>query len=259
MKPVGRWLLTVASVCGLLAVSAVVAPHLSISPAAGALVAFVCVCLAVLVVSVSTPVLPRRALVWLAVPIAVLAAFAVVPQIVRAPFGVTAVAASLLVGGTVAGGVIGARIEHPSHLFVAAYVSSLADLYSVFSTRGVTAQVVESERWLSILAISWPVLGTSDIEPMLGVGDVIVCAIYAVAARQLGLGMRRTTLALAGGFALVLIALLVFAMPLPALPFLGAAFVAAHPVTLRFRKGEKRTAAIGLAIATLVFAALWLV
>ena len=137
-------------------------------------------------------------------------------------------------------------------------MSSLADVFSVFSARGVSAQVVESERLLSVLAISWPMPGSGELMPVLGVGDVIMCALYLCAARQLALGVGRTALALAVGFAAVLAALFVLQIPLPALPALGLAVVVAQPRTWRLRREERWKAIGGMALITALFAVLML-
>jgi len=252
------WLAAIGGVACALVASGLIAPNVPVLPALGALLAFACVCAAVIVVAVVTPALPVRALAWLVLPVVALAAVALGAD-ARGIGWAALVAVALLSGGTLAGGVIGARIQHPSHLLAVAVASSLADVFSVLSPRGVTAQVVESERWIAILAVSWPVFGTTAVEPLLGVGDIVMCALYTVATRELDLGVRRTALALALAFAAVLAALWLLATPLPALPFLGLAVVLAHPRTWRFRKGEGRTAAMALVVLVALFAVLWLV
>ena len=258
MGPTLRWLAALAAVAVAMLVTWGVAPGAPVAPAVGAVVGFVLVAAAVLGVSVAVPAFGVRALAWAVVPVLALAVLASRRAPADEIAGAVPVAVSLLSGGTLVGAVIGARIEHASHLLVAAIASTLADAYSVFAPSGVTAQVVQNERLLGVLALPWPILGTRAIEPLLGVGDVVVCALYVVAARELGLGVRRTVIALALAFVAVLVALAIFAVPLPALPFLGVAVVAAHPRTLRFRKGEGRTAVIGLAVLAAVFAVLLL-
>ncbi len=254
-----RWLAAVCGAVALLVVTWLFAPRLPVPPAAGAVIAFVLTCGTALAVARFAPGGPLRVLAWLVVPALALAFVASLGERAAGVVPAALVAAALLAGGTLIGGVIGARIEHPSHLSVAAYASSSADLFSVLSPGGPTARVAESERLLSLVAIGWPVPGTSAIEPLLGVGDVILCAVYLSAARALGLSVNRTTLALALGFAAVLSALLLLFVPLPALPFLGLAVVLAHPETRRFRPHERRRAALGLLVLTVLFAVLWAV
>src|SRR5690606_36203541 len=128
----------------------------------------------------------------------------------------------------------------PSHLLVATYVSSIADVLSLWSSSGPTSYVVSNEPLLSLVAISWPVFGDGSIAPMLGFGDVVMCALYAVATRALGLSVGRTVFALAAGLIAVLGALVLTASPLPALPFLGTAVVAAQPRAWSFQPHERR-------------------
>jgi hypothetical protein len=78
------------------------------------------------------------------------------------------------------------------------------------------------------LALPWPMLGTRDILPFLGVGDVVFCSLYYAAARKHGLSLARTLVALIGAFAATAITVAVLARPVAVLPFLGAAVLAAH-------------------------------
>jgi hypothetical protein len=67
----------------------------------------------------------------------------------------------------------------------------------------------------------------------------------------------RTLIALAAAFATILGALIVFAVPLPALPFLAVAVLAAHPIAFRLRREDRLPALVGLALVTAVFALLF--
>lgn len=253
----GRWLATIGAVAAAQALSWVLAPHAPMAPVVGAVLAFASVCASVVVVAWATPAFRLRALTWLVLPALVLGAVSSMGERAMGIGFAVAVAAALLAAGTLAGGAVGARIQHPSHLLVAAYASSVADLFSVLSPSGVSAQVVESEQLLALVAISWPIFGDGAIEPLLGFGDVVMCALYVVATRGLGLPVRRTIVALGAGFAAVLIGLLLAPVPLPALPLLGAAVVVAQPRTWRFRAGEGRTALLALALLTAVIGVAW--
>lgn len=254
---IARWLATLAGVVALSWTTWLVAPHVPVAPVAGAALAFALVCAAALASAWSAPPFGLRALGWLVVPVLAVGVVASMGDRAQGIGVACVVLAALLGGGTLAGAAIGARIQHPSHLLVAAYASSAADVFSVLSPSGPSAQVVESEQLLSLLAMSWAIPGTAAIAPLLGVGDVILCALYVIAARQLGLPVARTVAALAVAFAAVLVALWLVPAPLPALPFLGVAVVAAHPETRRFRPHERGAALVGMAVLTAVLAVLW--
>lgn len=136
---------------------------------------------------------------------------------------------SLLVAGSLLGSVVGASIEHAGYLLFVAIVSSLADAASVLHPSGPSAQIVESEQALSLLALPFAFLGTADTPPLLGVGDVVFTGLYVAAGRRHGLSARRTALALAAAFAVTAGVVMAFELPVPALPFLGVAMLIAHP------------------------------
>jgi hypothetical protein len=129
---------------------------------------------------------PARLGVSALVATAALAAIAVLRAPPSPPI-IALVAAILLAGGSSAGALVGSRIQHPGHLGVVAVVSSVADIVSVFHESGPTAQLAESTPWLSLFAIGAPMLGTSDVPPLLGVGDVVMAALYATAAARFAL------------------------------------------------------------------------
>lgn len=167
--------------------------------------------------------------------------------------GAALVAVSLLGAGALLGAAIGARIEHAGHLGVVALVSSVFDVASVFSQSGPSAQIAQSEAWLSVLALSFPMAGSDAIEPLLGVGDVVFVALYVSAARAHGLALPRTLCALALALALVAITVVASARAIPALPMLGAAMLLAHPAARLPPPAERPRA---LAALMLLFVAL---
>jgi len=162
------------------------------------------------------------------------------------------VAALLLGAGALTGAFIGGRIEDPGHLALVGWVTTLADLYSVFSPRGVTAHIVSSERLLSVLTISWAIPGHDVMAPVLGLGDIVMVGLYLCAARALDLPLGRSLAGLAAGFAAVLGALLLLEEAVPALPFLAVGFLAAHPRCFRLRPQDRRAAAQGLTLSVVV-------
>jgi hypothetical protein len=172
------------------------------------------------------------------------------PQVLSA----VVVTAALLVGGASLGGAVGGRIEHPGHLLAVVVVSLLVDTFSVFHSAGPTAAVVERPEMLVLLALPFPVLGTEVIAPVLGVGDVIFAALYMAAARRFDLGLRRTAIALAVGLLVTMTAVMITALPLPALVGMGIAVLLVHPRARRLPKRDRRKAIIVMG----VLGALWL-
>jgi hypothetical protein len=162
----------------------------------------------------------------------------------------------LLAAGTSAGGVLGARIEHVGHLLPVAIVSSLADLVSVLTPGAPSDVVVATPALLSVLAVSWPMPGTHDLPAILGVGDIAFVALYFAAARKHGLSRGRTAVALALGLAVTAVVVARTALPIPALPFLGAAMLAAHPAARSLPGKDRRAALVGLIAIALALGAL---
>ncbi|MCA9581428.1 MAG: hypothetical protein KC416_06505 [Myxococcales bacterium] len=250
------WIAVVLGAASLQALSFFVFPSVPMPPALGFAFTFGSVTLCVVAASATVPRLLPRALIGLAFPLGLLA-FAWLARDQNLGIGpALLVTLGLLFAGTLVGSVIGARVQHPGHLLLVAYVSMIADVYSVSSETGVTAQIVENKPLLSILAISWAFPGVPDLTPVLGVGDVVMTALYLVASRSLGLSVRRSVVAMFLGYVGVFFALLILQRPLAALPFLGVAFVLLQPACLRLRKEDRRPALVGAILVTVAFVVL---
>ncbi|MBN8616932.1 MAG: hypothetical protein J0L92_40490 [Deltaproteobacteria bacterium] len=174
------------------------------------------------------------------------------------PLTTALVGVLLVLAGSSAGAWVGGRIQHAGHLGVVAVVSSIADAASVLQPSGPTAQILESAPTLSFLTLGAPMLGTADVPPILGVGDVVMSALYVAAARKHQLAQRRTWIALAAGLAAAMTVVLVLELPLPALPFLGVAILVAHPEARLPPPKERVQAAIGVAILLAIVAYVFL-
>lgn len=219
----------------------------------GYALAFAAVSACVLGVAARAPSLGRAL-----IPIVAIAALALLALSSEAPgpFDAAAVLALLLTAGTSLGALVGARIQHPGHLLPVAVISSLADLVSV-GTPGAPSDVVAgTPALLSILAISWPMPGTHDLVAVLGVGDIAFVALYFAAAREHRLSQARTATALALGLAATALVVMATSLAIPALPFLGAAMLVAHPAARSLSPSDRRPAAIGFVIIVLALAAL---
>jgi hypothetical protein len=165
---------------------------------------------------------------------------------------------ALLTAGSLLGAFVGARIQHTGHLLFVAIASSLADLFSVTQPEGVSAAIASSEVALSIVALSFPMLGTDQVEPLLGVGDVVFTALYLAAARRHGLPLLRTVLALAFAFFVTMLAVIVFRVPVPALPFLGAAMLIAQPRAWQVPEQDRWRGFVALSVMAALLLALML-
>lgn len=254
---VGRlWLPSLLLPAAALALVAGLAPRVPIDGGLGALLgaalAFGCVGGEVLFASVAAPRFSRRALLWLIAPASALGALALLGDAVPAVVAAMLVTSCLLGAGTMIGAKVGEAIEHPGHLLVVAIVSALVDAFSVLHPSGPTAQLIENESVVAILVLPWPLLGTTRIAPVLGVGDVVFSALYVAACRRHGLSIRRTAIALAFGLALAFALAVAAARGIPALPLMGAAVLIAHPAARRLPPEDRIKAAAGIgALATL--------
>jgi hypothetical protein len=255
LTPWAAWIAVVAGAVAVLCIAGWIAPLSPFFPMAAFVAGFSAVAGETLLASLLVPPALPRLLPWLLLPIAVLA-------VVRMTGGAglaaaAAVTAALLVAGTLLGSVVGSAIEHPGHLGFVAIVSSLADVFSVYAPAGVTAAVIEAPAVLSVLSLPWPMLGTDQVVPFLGVGEVVFSSLYLATSRAHGLSVKRTATALAGAFVLTLFALVLFERAIPARPFLGAAVVLAHPEARRPAEADRRRGWIGMTVLLLIFFA-WL-
>lgn len=256
-----RWLAALLAPAALLALVAAIAPFVPLSGSLGrgaaGVLAFACVGAEVLTAAALAPRLRPRALLALPVPIAALAAVAVLGDGWPRGAAAATVTVGLLSVGTLAGAVVGHAIDRAGHLVVVAVVSSLVDVFSVLHPRGPTAQLVQVETAVNVLILPWPILGTARIEPILGVGDIAFAAIYLGAAKRHGLAVRRTVLALAAGLAVTLAVVMATGIGIPALPFLGAAVVLAHPEARRLPPEDRKKALVGLVVLVGLFVGLF--
>ena len=206
--------------------------RIPVPPLAAFVVGFGCVVGSALGVAAATPRPTPRSMLWLlpafAVPVG-LRIYEVAYGPVSASLSAVLVAGSLLAFGSLVGGMVGSRIEHPGHLLFVAVVSSLADTFSVAAPDGPSAAIASSEVALSLLAVSFPMLGTDQIAPLLGVGDLVFTSLYVSAARAHGLPMQRTWLALGAAFVVTMLVVIELELPIPALPFMGMAMLIAQP------------------------------
>ncbi|MGD8860891.1 MAG: hypothetical protein PVI30_12850 [Myxococcales bacterium] len=251
-----RWLATVGGAELLLLLAASLGQAVHVSPVIAYAVGFAAVSGSALAVAANCPIASRRVAPLVMLP--ALALFGVSMVGAKGVEGAMVVTAGLLLGASLVGSAVGSAIDHPGHLIFVAVVSSAADIFSVFHPSGPSAAILESEEALSVLALPWPMLGTSNIEPFLGAGDVVFTGLYVVTARRHGLSLPRTLLALAAAYGLTMIAVINHRMPLPALPFLGLMMVLAHPQAWRPPEADRVRGAVACTVVLVAVAAMFL-
>jgi hypothetical protein len=169
-----------------------------------------------------------------------------------------AITVTLLTGGSLVGAAVGGRIDHAGHLLVVVIVSVLVDTFSVFHEAGPTAAVVSRPALMAVLALPWPVLGTTTFSPVLGVGDVVFAGLYLAASRRFALNLWRTRIAVAAGLVATMVAVIIVVRPLPALVGMGVAMVVAHPEARKLAPEDRRPALLAVGLLVLLWLALWL-
>jgi hypothetical protein len=250
-----RWLGLLALAAIALLAGRAVGPAVPLAPLPSYVLSFSALCGFVLASSELCPARVPRALVFVIIPLGCIGGLWWLGG--SGPFHAALVLLALLAFGGLVGCVVGAAIEHPGHLLFVVLVSSAADALSVLHPSGPSAAIVASEQALSLLALPFPLLGTDATPPLLGVGDVVFAGLYTAAARAHGLAAPRTRIALAAGFLVTMLVVVLAELAVPALPFLGAAMLIAHPQARRPPARERRSGMIALIVLVLLAAALW--
>jgi hypothetical protein len=169
--------------------------------------------------------------------------------------GAVVVAASLVALAHALGDLVGSHIEHPGHLLPACVVASAADLASVIHPSGPSHVVVSSERALALFAVSFPVLGTREHAPAIGIGDLLFLAVLFGAARRHGLPWVRVVVLMAAGIALAGALSAMLDKAVPALPALGVCMLAGVPAARRLQRKDRFVAGLFMLGASAIAAA----
>ncbi|HEY2736261.1 MAG TPA: hypothetical protein VGI70_19820 [Polyangiales bacterium] len=250
----GVWLSAIASACSVFLLTVRLAAYSDVSPRVGYSIGFALVVGCVLAVAACAPSDRRLSAAFTLVG---LASLALAHRLGMNVSAATLLLASLLMAGSAIGAWVGTGIEQPGHLVFVAVLSSLADLFSVAHPDGPSALLAQRPEALALLALPWPMLGTREIVPFLGVGDVVFTSLYFTAARRHGLPLVRMVVAFALAFAVTALVVVLLERAVPVLPFLGAALLIAQPATrtppLRdLRRGVLLITAFAAAIAVWV-------
>lgn len=135
--------------------------------------------------------------------------------------------AALGIGQLVARG-----MKKVNYLIVAVTAGAVSDLISVFA--GPSKVTLQSD-FFPYVAYHWGLIGMGEVVPMVGAGDFIFLAIYFAGARRFGLDTRKSLLAMFAAFGAGFAMSAFYIIALPALPFMGVAFLAVHRQELRER------------------------
>lgn len=169
-----------------------------------------------------------RSLALASVLISGIGAVALADQIAFLPLSAVIMGAGLMLAGSHLGARLGSGIEQASHLWPLVIVALGADVWSVTTPEGITQQILANEGpvGLTLVVLTLPIPGL-ELSPVLGVGDVVFSGFLLGAVDTLKLSMKRTMLGLAAGFIACWVALVILAVPIPALPFIAVGAVAA--------------------------------
>jgi hypothetical protein len=144
---------------------------------------------------------------------------------------------------------LGRRVQHAGHLYPACVVAASADLVSVLSPEGPSHAIAESDRALSVLAVWFPVPGSSALAPALGVGDLLFMALVFGVARAHRLPYLRCAVACAAGTGLAGVAAAWTGLAVPALVPIAAVLVLALPPIRELRRNDRKAAHWSMLIA----------
>jgi hypothetical protein len=237
------------SIAGLLLAPAIVAaaswaaPAIHVSPAIIDLIAFAGATATSLIslALLSRGALPRRARIALGSIGPCLVGVAALSPLTGLS-GVVLVCAGLVWFAYALGDLIGFNIEHPGHLLPACVVASIADVTSVLHPNGPSHAVIQSEQAMSALAVSFPVMGTHEFAPTIGIGDLLFIALLLAAARKHSLSTLRMSLLVAAGIAAAGVGSFLWMRAIPALPTIGLAVVLGFAQARNVRSRDRRVA-----------------
>ena len=237
------WVSAVALSCAGFWVTAQLGVYSPAAPILAYLLAFSCVVACTLGSAAYAPVHVRACLWGCVAGLVLLVGAALGRSLLSALLSGSGVLMGLLLLGTGIGALVGGRIQHPGHLLFVALISTLADIWSVTQPGGISKAIVEEPLALSLVALPWPMLGSSELAPLLGVGDVVFTSLYLAATRVHALPLRRSVLALAAGFAITTSLVIATERPIPVLPLLGACMLIAQPKAREVAQLDRRRGA----------------
>ncbi|HWZ88490.1 MAG TPA: hypothetical protein VNW92_06555 [Polyangiaceae bacterium] len=144
---------------------------------------------------------------------------------------------------------LGRRVQHASHLLPACVVAASADIVSLLSPEGPTHAIVKSDRALTVLAVWFPVPGSSALAPALGVGDLLFIGLVFGVAVAHHLPYARTVLLAVLGTSLAGLAAAWLGVAVPALVPIAAAILLGLPMVRNVRPADRSAAKWSVVIA----------
>jgi hypothetical protein len=117
------------------------------------------------------------------------------------------------------------RVEKSWHIAVAGFVGLMADMWSVFSTSGLTRHLVEeAPEVLNYLLLGFPFPG-GTIRPMIGAADYVFLAIFVLHCHKFKLGTFVNLQILSFSLVLTVLMANIFGVGLPAIPLMALFFI----------------------------------
>lgn len=135
----------------------------------------------------------------------------------------------MLIGGIWLTASLGREVISRTYLWPLIIVVVGMDSWSVLSPDGVSHQIatqIQATEQFNFMILTLTIPGVG-LEPILGIGDALFLGFMAGAVHRLELSQQRFLIGVATGFMLCLGALLIWAVPLPALTFVGPAIAIA--------------------------------
>lgn len=145
---------------------------------------------------------------------------------------------------------IGRRVQHPGHLLPACVIAAAVDIVSVLSPSGPTNAIVSSERALAVLALPFPVLGTEDVVPTLGAGDLVFVGLLLGVAAKHGISRTRVYLVAMAGALLAGLTSALLEAAVPALPAIGLTALVGIPQARAVPARDRKVATVAVVAAT---------
>src|SRR5690606_19994305 len=106
-----------------------------------------------------------------------------------------------------------------------------------------------SKRALAVLALPFPVLGTDDVVPTLGAGDLVFVGLILGVAAKHGISRFRTYVAAMVGVLLAGLASALLEAAVPALPAIGLAALVGIPQARAVPPRDRKVATVAVVAA----------
>jgi uncharacterized membrane protein len=137
------------------------------------------------------------------------------------------------------GMIVAKGVSERSFLVPLSLVASIIDVWSVWG--GPSKMIVDNPQSHHYFLLLYPLLGTPQIYPTIGLGDITFMSLYLGVVPQYQLKQRQTSWALAGAIFAVYLLSVLSGKALPAIPFISAAFLMVNWKLLEFKKKELQT------------------